>query len=261
MNRVLEQVERIMHETLQRELSDVWPYDLERDGAIFYMNGRNGTAFDWYVNERFPSFPIFYNDEENLGAAKAMLHTDGNLTVYVYGDKGHAEPMSFERYIDATAEELLDLAVTLTGKADGNTIWDEDIRSLEADGKPDKEDVELFISLREAYEPMIERRALLSKTAIVSKKVREGRWKIGYGTRDEPTRDGDSGWYFCVGDETEEYVNDSANLELWTINSVLIYDPALTEFIVAPYGTAIVRVASDKFEPDEPGKPVFIEKK
>lgn len=261
MNKVLEQVEHDMHESLQRELPDVRPCDLEKGGAVFYMNGRNGTAFDWYVNERFPSFFIFYNDKENLGAVKAMLYTDGNLTVYVYGDRGHAEPISYERQIEATAEELLDLAVTLTGNADGKTIWDEDIRLLETDDKPSKEAVDLFTSLRESHEPMIERRALLSKTAILSKKVREGGWKIGYGTRDEPTRDGDSGWYFCVGNETEEYVNDPANLELWAINSVLVYDPALTEFIAAPYGTAIVRVASDKFEPDEPGKAVFIEKR
>ena len=108
---------------------------------------------------------------------------------------------------------------------------------------------------------MIERKKLLPKTVIVSKKVREGGWKIGYGMRDEPDQERDSGWYFAVGDETEEYVNDPSNLELWTVNSALLYDPALSEFISAPYGTAIVRTASDRFETDAPGKEVFIEKK
>lgn len=55
-------------------------------------------------------------------------------------------------------------------------------------------------------------------------------------------------------------MNDPGNLELWVVNSALIYDPALTEFITAPYGTTIVRVSSDRFEPDEPGKEIFIEK-
>lgn len=68
------------------------------------------------------------------------------------------------------------------------------------------------------------------------------------------------GWFFSVGDETDEYVNDPGNLELWVVNSALIYDPALTEFITAPYGTTIVRVSSDRFEPDEPGKEIFIVK-
>ena len=261
MNRIFEQISFYMQESLQKGLPSITPGDLEKDGAIFYMNGKNGTAFDWYVNEHFPGFFIFYNDKENLGAVKATLYTDGGLTVYVYGDKGHAEPITFEEQVEAAPGELLDLAVLLTVNADGKKRWDDDIRLLDADGKPEKKAVDLFLSLKEAHEPMIERRDLLPKTVIVSKKVREGGWKIGYGMRDEPTREGDSGWYFCVGDETDDYVNDPGNLELWVVNSALIYDPALTEFITAPYGTAIVRVASDKFELDEPGKKIFIEKK
>ena len=261
MNKIFEQIDHYMHESLQKALPDVRPCNLEKDGAVFFMNGKNGTAFDWYVNEHFPNFFIFYNDKENLGAAKASLFTDGGLTIYVYGDKGHAEPVHFEEQVEATAEELLDLAVILTDNADNKRIWDEDIRLLDADGKPEKEAVDLFLSLKKDHEPMIERRDLLPKTVLVSKKVREGGWKIGYGMRDEPTNDRDSGWYFCVGDETDDYVNDPQNLELWAVNSALLYDPALSEFITAPYGTAIVRVSSDKFEPDEPGKKIFIEKK
>ena len=149
----------------------------------------------------------------------------------------------------------------LTENADSKRIWDDDIRILETDGRPEPEAVDFFRSLEEAHEPMIERRNLLPKTVVVSKKVREGGWKIGYGVRDEPTNERDSGWFFCVGDETEEYSNDPGNLELWVVKSALIYHPALVEFITAPYGTAIVRVGSDKFEPDEPGKKIFIEKK
>ena len=259
MNKIFEQIEHYMYESLKVGLPDVKLDDLEKDGAVFYMNGKNGTAFDWYVNEHFPNFFIFYNDKENLGAVKATLYTDGGLTLYVYGDKGHAEPITFEKQIDA--EDLPELAVLLTEKADHQKVWDEDIRLLEADGKPTKEAVELFLSLKEAYEPMIERKKLLPKTVIVSKKVREGGWKIGYGMRDEPTNDRDSGWFFSVGDETEDYVNDPSNLELWVVNSALMYDPALIEFITAPYGSAIIRISSDKFELDVPRKEIYIEKK
>lgn len=259
MNKIFEQIEHYMYESLKKELPDVKRCDLEKDGTVFYMNGKNGTAFDWYVNEHFPNYFIFYNDHENLGAVKATLYTNGGLTIYVYGDKGHAEPVVFEQQIDA--ENLLNLAVLLIENADEKRIWDEDIRLLETDGKPSKEAVDFFLSLKEAYEPMIERKALLPKTAIVSKKVREGGWKIGYGVRDEPVGNRDSGWFFSVGDETEDYVNDPSNLELWVVNSALMYDPALIEFITAPYGSAIIRVSSDKFEFDVPGKEICIEKK
>ena len=120
MNKIFEQVDRYMHESLRKGLPDIKPCDLEKDGAVFYMNGKKGTAFDWYVNEHFPYFFIFYNDKENLGAVKAALYTDGGLTVYVYGEKGHAEPLHFEEQVQATSEELLDLAVLLTAHADDN---------------------------------------------------------------------------------------------------------------------------------------------
>lgn len=225
------------------------------------MNGKNGTAFDWYVNDHLPCFFIFYKDDDHLGAVKATLYTDGNMSVYVYGDKGNAEPMELEVRVDVDEQALFELAVMLTVSADGNKVWDAEIRNLACEGKPDEQSVKLFAELREAFEPMIERRKMLGMTAIISKKVRTEGWKIGYGVREEPTREGDSGWFFSVGDETEDYVNNPANLELWAINSVLTYDYALTEFIAAPYGTAVVRVDHDRFEIDEPGKDVFIEKK
>jgi len=35
-------------------------------------------------------------------------------------------------------------------------------------------------------------------------------------------------------------------------------DPALEEFITAPYGTAIIRVSPDRFEIDKMDKEIFI---
>ena len=54
MNKIFEQVDHYMHEALKKGLPDIKPCELEKDGAVFYMNGKNGTAFDWYVNEHFP---------------------------------------------------------------------------------------------------------------------------------------------------------------------------------------------------------------
>ena len=260
MNKIFEQVSKFMQEALRSDLPDVKLSELEADGAVFYMNGKNGTVFDWYVNEHFPSFFIFYNDDENLGAVKATLYRDGGLTVYTYANKGHTQPVASEKQIQATEDELLELAVLLTNNADEKRIWDDDIRRLEADGKPEEEAVSHFLSLEEFCKPSIERRKLLPKTVIVSKKVREGGWKIGYGIRYEPTNENDSGWFLSVGDETEEYINDPDNLELWVVNSALMFEPLLNEFIIEPYGTAIVRVSSDKFEYDAKGKEIFIER-
>ncbi len=261
MNKIFGQVQGFMLKALEENLPSVKMSDLEKDGAVFYMNGKNGTEFDWYVNDHLPCFFIFYNDKENLGAVKATLYTDCGLSIYVYGDRGHAEPVEMNYTVDADEKELLNLAVLLAKNADAKKVWDDDIRKLDCEGIPDEESVKVFLSIKDAFEPMVERKNMMSQIVMVSKKVREGGYKIGYGTRDEPVDDRDSGWFFSVGDETDEYINDTGNIEIWSVNSALMYEPALMEFITEPYGTAIVRVSSDKFEPDEPGKKIFIEKK
>lgn len=261
MNNILIQVDKCMHEALENKLPGVSAADLEDDGAVFYMNGKNGTAFDWYVNEHLPCFFIFYGDKENLGAVKSTLYANGVLSVYLYAVKGHADPYEIDYKIDAEGDQILNLAVLLAENADNKRIWDADIRKLVCDGVPDVQSVERFLGLKETHQPMIEHKKMYGMTAIITKKIREGGWKIGYGVRDEPSREGDSGWYFCVGDESEEYVNDTSNLELWSIGSVLTYDQALSEFITSPYGTAIIRVDHDKFETDAPGKKLLFEKK
>lgn len=260
MNKILVQVDEYMHTALESKLPKISLADLENSGAIFYMNGKNGTAFDWFVNEHFPCFFIFYGDKENLGAVKAILGSDGRLSVYVYGDNGHAEPEEISFTVEAEAEKLLDLAVLLTENADEKKIWNMDISKLSCNDKPDDNSVNKFLESKKYYTPMIERKKLWGMTAIVSKKVREEGWKIGYGVRGEPTREEDSGWYFCAGNESDDYVNDANNLELWKIGSVLMYDNALNELITAPYGTAIVRVDHDRFEIDAPEKEILIEK-
>ena len=260
MNKIFAQVQEYMHKALDEKLPSLKKSDLEKDGAVFYMNGKNGTEFDWYVNDHLPCFFIFYNDKENLGAVKATLYTDGGLSVYVYGDRGHADPVETNYTLEVNEKEILYLAVLLAKNADGNKVWDDDIRKLDCEGTPDEESVEVFLSLKDAFEPMIERKNMMGQIVMVSKKVREGGYKIGYGVRDEPVDDRDSGWFFSVGDETDEYINNTDNVEIWSVNSVLMYEPALMEFITEPYGTGIVRVSPDKFEPDEPGKKIFIEK-
>ena len=124
MNGIFEQLEKKMRGCLKDVLPGVKTSDLEKRGAVFYMNGKNGTAFDWYVNGHFPDFFIFYGDRENLGAVKAMLYTDGALSIYVYGDKGHADPVCFEEHMEASSDELLELAALLTANADGKRVWD-----------------------------------------------------------------------------------------------------------------------------------------
>ena len=111
-----------------------------------------------------------HGDSENLGAVKAILGSDGRLSVFVYGNNGHADASEISFAVEADAEEILDLAVLLTENADEKKLWDMDIRKLSFDDKPDDEAVQIFLDSKKYYIPMIERRKLWEMTAIVSKK-------------------------------------------------------------------------------------------
>lgn len=58
---------------------------------------------------------------------------------------------------------------------------------------------------------------------------------IGYMVRDE------LGWSFLAGDETQEYVDDPANLALTALAEVVAREPAVEPHLNAPVGTALVR--------------------
>ena len=88
MNRILTEIKRTINENMAAYLPHVKNSDLEKDGAVFYMNGRDGTEFDWHVNDKLCPFMVFYNDKDNLGAAKLLLYCNGEADLYLYDDKG-----------------------------------------------------------------------------------------------------------------------------------------------------------------------------
>lgn len=68
----------------------VSPDELLDNGAIYYMNGNDGTDFDWQCNKRTCEFMVFYK-ESKLGFAKVSIDTEGNLSGYYWSDEGHGE--------------------------------------------------------------------------------------------------------------------------------------------------------------------------
>ena len=181
MHRILAQVCAIAERERAEWLPEVTPQQLEQDGAVFYMNSQNGTEFDWYVNDRLPSFMVFYNDKANLGAVKLHLNRNGTVSVYLYGEQGTRLQKQETLPAEYTEEELLGLAVQLRQAADDQRRWDADIRLLAADGAvPEAEAIQQFLSHGESYAAMRQRRMLLAQNAIVSRKILDEGWKVGY---------------------------------------------------------------------------------
>lgn len=102
--------------------------ELYNNGAIYYMNGNDGTDFDFFVNDHLCEFFIFYPDE--IGFLKLSISRDNTAQIYKF-DPGewHA---SFETEIK-TDIDVEEFAVQLYSIADAKQFYDESIDVLNWD--------------------------------------------------------------------------------------------------------------------------------
>lgn len=261
MNRILEEITAMMTDSIRTQLSEVPLSGFEEDGTVYYMNGKNGTEFDWHVNGKLSDFFIFYNDEANLGAVKTRVNCDGSTITYVYTDKGKQLKAEIPGSLDASEAELLQLAVTLRREADDRRIWDMAVKLIDTDVIPTEEQIQEFVENRQYYEGMIQRMNIMGQFSYVSRMVLDDNLTIGYMCRDEGLHDQDSGWSFMAGVEDDAYIDDAQNIALLHVGSVCQMDPAVWKFIDAPAGSSFIRISAEEFEEDKGDKEIWIGKR
>jgi len=67
--------------------------------------------------------------------------------------------------------------------------------------------------------------------------------------REEPDNGHDSGWRFLAGDESEAYCADSRHFELYDVNTMANYDPAIIPYLHSTVGSQFERIAeTDEFQ-------------
>jgi hypothetical protein len=76
---------------------------------------------------------------------------------------------------------------------------------------------------------------------IASDKITVGGARVSYMTRGEPTRSEDSGWVFTSGTETQAYMDEPGNFEVYAVNTIANYDRDIIPFLHAPPGSAFER--------------------
>lgn len=261
MHKALSEIREIINKSISEYLPDVQSGDLEENGNIYYMNGKNGTEFDWYVNEHISDFMVFYNDENNLGAVKLSLYADGKILMYIYGDKGNTVVQKIETSINMTEQELLNLAVILKKATDDKGLFGKGIDKIDSDIKASADDVAEFQNNEKSYDKIIERKNLFNRKAIVSAKILREGYKVGYMLRFEPRDGDDSGWQLLAGNEDDRYLNDVKNLGLLPLGYVCDLDPDILKYIDHPVGTELIRISSREFEADDRSKKIFVEKR
>lgn len=106
--------------------------DLHSNGAIFYMNGNDGTDFDWNANEHTSEFYMFHENE--IGFIKLYVNKGDTYTAYVYpnGEMSAVETVKG----DLDEGDSLYLAALLYQKADREYIYDGNIDEIDFTYEP-----------------------------------------------------------------------------------------------------------------------------
>lgn len=261
MNNILEQIKKVINDSIKEYMPEVKPENLEENGAIYYMNAQNGTEWDYYVNEHLSYFMVFYNDKENLGAVKLSLYTDGYYTLYLYNEKGKNLLKTIDSKIDVVENDVLKFATLLKVQMDDKDNWDANIEKIDMSKESSEEEINDFKNAKGDFERTKNRFRLFPKIAYVSRKILDEGYKVGYMIREEPLNNNDSGWQFLAGNEDDEYLKNNKNLALLSINEINNLDSDIFKYLDCPVGSEFIRISSNEFEEDRKDKLVFIEKR
>lgn len=262
MNRILNEIRNIIDKNMALYLPHVKSSDLENGGAIYYMNANNGTEFDWFVNDRIPFFMVFYNDNDNLGAVKLALYNSGEVQLYLYDEQGKNLVKIVKEHLDINKMDILKLALILTREADDKKIWDGNIETIYVNIEISDDELNEFISRQKHYAVTKNRMNICNLSAVVSKKIIEEGWKVGYMERNKPHDKDDSGWFFASGNEDDKYLSDSKNLGLIAVGMVWQrLDRDIFRYIDMPVGAKLIRISPNEFEIDKNDKEIYMVKR
>lgn len=64
---------------------------------------------------------------------------------------------------------------------------------------------------------------------------------VGWMYRQQPDNDQDSGWRFFSGTETDQYIDNPENSELYDVNTIANYDPDIIPLLDNPASSAFTR--------------------
>lgn len=103
----------------------------ELEEGIWYMNGNDGTAFDWEMNDRVCEFLRFYKSTE-LGHIKVSLCRNGELSGYTYDEEGRGRP-SLLPSKNIGSEKAEKIYNWLLNNADDKGLFDRPLSEIETD--------------------------------------------------------------------------------------------------------------------------------
>lgn len=123
--REIEQIFKVARK-MYPSITDDMIYD---NGAIYYMNRRDGTKFDWNWNNRLCEFCVFHKNE--MGFIKAFVNADNSIEVCIYEDGGMYPTYKFTEEMEGLDSNSF--ANLMNYIADEDDVWDNTIDSMDWD--------------------------------------------------------------------------------------------------------------------------------
>lgn len=142
MNQILNKITQMAHQTIEKNLPQISKNDLEENGKVYYMNGDDGTLFDWGMNGRLCEFMMFYN-KSGMGAVKINILANGETNIYIFQDKAQTAFRTEKEQIKPN--EVLELAVLMHKIADEKGIFDKSIDVMESEMTISEDDIKAFL--------------------------------------------------------------------------------------------------------------------
>lgn len=125
---VKQQVLNYIQENIRERFPEVTDNMLIDNGAIYYMNGNDGTDFDFGMNDRTCEFMSFYKSTD-YGFFKVFVTRDGKITGYAYLEEGQGEAIHLEpKHVGE--KEAKEFARALQLYADNLKKWDCNIEEI-----------------------------------------------------------------------------------------------------------------------------------
>lgn len=125
---VKQQVLDYIRDNIRERFPEITDSLLIENGAIYYMNGNDGTSFDFDMNDRTCEFMSFYKSS-NYGFFKVYVTSSGLIDGYAYLEEGHGEAIRLKpKHVGE--EEAKEFARALQLYADNLKKWDCNIEDI-----------------------------------------------------------------------------------------------------------------------------------
>jgi hypothetical protein len=85
---------------------------------------------------------------------------------------------------------------------------------------------------------------------VATNKIMVDGMKVGFMYREEVEEELDSGWRFFSGTEEQDYVDNPENSGIYDVETILLQDSAVKQYLKMPVGTELERVeGTNQFKP------------